>query len=43
MKKAVISYKKQRGEVYFQPNRVTESQIVAKINEIGFKASVLGQ
>jgi hypothetical protein len=43
VEKAIISYKKQRGEVYFEPNRVSESQIVAKVNEIGFKATVLGR
>jgi copper chaperone CopZ len=38
---ANISFKKKRGEVLFDPNKVSEKDIVNKINQIGFRANVI--
>jgi copper chaperone CopZ len=38
--KANISYSKKKGEVFFDPDNVTEQEIVNKVTQIGFKAKV---
>ena len=38
--KANISYSKKKGEVFFDPDKVTEQEIVNKVTQIGFKAKV---
>ncbi len=39
--KASISFSKKRGEVFFDPDKVSEAVIVNKVNEIGFSAKVI--
>ncbi len=41
MEKADISFSKKRGEVLFDPEKVSEKNIVNKVNEIGFRAKVV--
>ena len=41
MEKADISFSKKRGEVLFDPEKVSEKNIVNKVNEIGFNAKVV--
>jgi copper chaperone CopZ len=41
VEKASISYSKKKGEVFFDPDKVTEKEIVNKVNEVGFKAKVI--
>ena len=41
VEKANISYSKKKGEVFFDPDKVTEKEIVNKVNEVGFKAKVI--
>lgn len=41
VEKARISFWKKRGEVFFDPEKVSEIEIVNKVNEIGFKAKVI--
>ena len=41
VKKADISFSKKRGEVLFDPEKVSEKNIVNKVNEIGFNAKVV--
>jgi copper chaperone CopZ len=40
VRKANISYSKKKGEVFFDPDKVTEQEIVNKVTQIGFKAKV---
>jgi copper chaperone CopZ len=41
VEKASISYSKKEGEVFFDPDKVTEKEIVNKVKEVGFKAKVI--
>jgi copper chaperone CopZ len=41
VKKADISFKRKRGEISYDPDKVSEIEIVDKVNQIGFKAKVL--
>jgi copper chaperone CopZ len=41
VERADISYKTKRGEVFFDPDKVSETTIVEKVNKIGFKAKVI--
>jgi len=41
VEKASVSFLKKRGEVIFDPNKVSETVIVNKVNEIGFSAKVI--
>ncbi len=41
MKRADISFSKKRGEVLFDPEKVSEKNIVNKVNEVGFNAKVV--
>ncbi len=41
MEKANISFSKKRGEVLFDPEKVSEKNIVNKVNEVGFRARVV--
>lgn len=41
MEKANISFSKKRGEVLFDPEKVSEKNIVNKVNQIGFRAKVV--
>ena len=39
--KANVSYKTKRGVVFFDPDKVSETGILNKVNQIGFKAKVI--
>ncbi len=41
VEKASISFSKKRGEVFFDPAKVSEKNIVNKVNELGFRARVV--
>ena len=41
VEKASISFSKKRGEVFFDPDKVSGAVIVNKVNEIGFRAKVI--
>ena len=41
VEKASVSYLEKRGEVFFDPDKVSETVIVNKVNEIGFSAKVI--
>ena len=41
VEKASISFSKKRGEVFFDPDKVSGAVIVNKVNEIGFSAKVI--
>lgn len=41
VKKASISFKRKRGDVFYDPDKVTQTEIVDKVNQIGFKAEVI--
>jgi copper chaperone CopZ len=41
VEKASVSFLEKRGEVIFDPNKVSETVIVNKVNEIGFSAKVI--
>lgn len=41
MKRADVNFEKKCGEISFDPDRVSEKELVKKINQIGFKAKVL--
>ena len=41
MEKARVSYSKKRGEVYFDPSKVSEKEIVDQIYQTSFKAKVV--
>jgi len=41
VEKAKISFSKKRGEVLFDPEKVSEKNIVNKVNEVGFRARVV--
>ena len=43
VEKVSISFKRKRGEVFFDPDKVSENEIVNKVNQIGFKAKVIQQ
>lgn len=43
VEKVSISFKRKRGEVFFDPDKVSETEIVNKVNQIGFKAKVIQQ
>ncbi len=43
VEKANISYSKKKGEVFFDPDKVNEKEIVNKVNEVGFKATVIAK
>ncbi len=41
VEKVSISFKRKRGDVFFDPDKVSETEIVNKVNQIGFKAKVI--
>lgn len=41
VEKAKISFQAQKGEVFFDPDKVSQFEIVNKVNQIGFKAMVI--
>ena len=41
VEKAKVSFKTKRGEVFFDPDKVSETGIVNKVNQVGFKAKVI--
>ena len=41
VKKASVSYSKGKGEVYFDPAKVSEKEIVDRVNQTGFRAKVI--
>jgi len=41
VEKARISYSKEKGEVYFDPAKVSEMEIVDRVNQTGFRARVI--
>jgi copper chaperone CopZ len=41
VEKASVSFLKKRGEVFFDPDKVSEAVIVNKVNEVGFSAKVI--
>ncbi|MFQ6079927.1 MAG: cation transporter, partial [Thermodesulfobacteriota bacterium] len=38
VKRADVNFEKKCGEISFDPDRVSEKELVKKINQIGFKA-----
>lgn len=43
VEKASVSFKEKRGEVFYDPDKVSEKEIVGKVNQIGFKAEAIEQ
>jgi copper chaperone CopZ len=43
VEKARISFKAKRGEVIYDADKVTQTDIVNKVNQIGFRAEVIGE
>ena len=41
VEKASVSFLENRGEVSYDPEKVTEKEIVNKVNKIGFRAKVI--
>ena len=41
VEKASIRYSKGKGEVYFDPAKVSEKKIVDRVNQTGFRAKVI--
>lgn len=41
VEKAKISFRKKRGEVFFDPDKVGKTEIVNEVNKIGFRAKVI--
>ncbi len=41
VEKVRVSFEKKRGEVFFDPDKVSETEIVNKVNQIGFKAKMI--
>jgi copper chaperone CopZ len=41
VQKASVSFLENRGEVSYDPEKVTEKEIVNKVNKIGFRAKVI--
>ena len=41
VEKASVSFLEKRGEVSYDPEKVTEKEIVNKVNKIGFRAKVI--
>ncbi len=41
VEKADISFKQKIGEIFYDPLKVGETEIVKKVNQIGFKAKVI--
>ncbi len=41
VEKVSISFFKSKGEVYFDPDKVSADEIVNKVNQIGFKAKLI--
>ncbi len=41
VEKVSISFLKKRGEVFFDSEKVSENEIVDKVNQVGFKAKVI--
>ncbi len=41
MEKVSISFWRKRGEVFFDSEKVSETEIVNKVNQVGFKAKVI--
>ena len=41
VEKSSISYSKGKGEVYFDPAKVSEKEIVDRVNQTGFRAKVI--
>jgi copper chaperone CopZ len=41
VEKVKISFWRRRGEVFFDPEKVSVSEIVNKVNQVGFKAEVI--
>jgi copper chaperone CopZ len=41
VEKVSISFKAKRAEVFFDPNKANETEMVNRVNQIGFKAKVV--
>ena len=41
VEKAKVSYSKGKGEVFFDPAKVSEKEIVDRVNQTGFRAKVI--
>jgi copper chaperone CopZ len=41
VEKAKVSFLKKRGEVFFDPEKVSEKEIIDKVNQTGFRAIVI--
>ena len=41
VEKASVSYSKGTGEVYFDPTKVSEKEIVDRVNQTGFRGKVI--
>ncbi len=41
VEKASVSYSKGKGDVYFDPAKVSEKEIVDRVNKTGFRARVI--
>ena len=41
VEKASVSFLKQKGEVFFDPGKVSEKEIVDRVNQTGFRAKVI--
>ncbi len=41
VEKAKVSFLKKRGEVFFDPEKVSEKEIIDKVNQTGFRANVI--
>jgi copper chaperone CopZ len=41
VEKASISFSKKSGEVFFDPDKVSEKEIVDRVNKAGFRARVI--
>ncbi len=43
VEKATVSYRKKRGEVSYDPDKVGETDIINKVKQVGFMAKVVEQ
>ncbi len=43
VEKASINFSKKGGEVFFDPEKVSEKEIVDRVNKTGFRARVIAE
>ncbi len=41
MERATISFERRRGEILFDPDKVSETELLNRIKKAGFKAKVI--